>query len=385
MRRERLTPRTDWQSKVESVGLTFHTPDGEPYWDESACYVFSAAEIDALEAAGNRLHALCLEAAQKVIDNGWWDRLAIPEVAVKPIVESWERDEWGVYGRFDLAYDGYSPPKLLEYNADTPTSLVEAAVAQWFWLEERYPNADQFNTIHEKLIEAWRRLEHREVWFSTVRDFPEDEQTVAYMAEVCRQSGAEVNFLAIDEIGWNERRQGFMDLDEREIQAMFKLYPWEWMFAERFGEYVGHRKAATRWIEPPWKMLLSGKRLLPLLWELFPHHENLLPAYLEPAPLGTSYVKKPCWGREGANVTLMEYGRARVETAGSYDDGGYIFQAPARLANFDGQYAVFGVWMVAGEASGLGIREDTNPVTGNLSRFVPHLFTDHGWMPSGGS
>jgi glutathionylspermidine synthase len=36
-----------------------------------------------------------------------------------------------LYGRFDLAYRGDGPPKLLEYNADTPTALFEAAVVQW--------------------------------------------------------------------------------------------------------------------------------------------------------------------------------------------------------------------------------------------------------------
>ena len=59
MQRIPLTPRDNWQQKVESVGLTFHTPDvpemDRPYWDESAAYQFTAAEIDTLEAAGNTI------------------------------------------------------------------------------------------------------------------------------------------------------------------------------------------------------------------------------------------------------------------------------------------------------------------------------------------
>src|SRR5205085_9315425 len=51
-----------------------------------------------------------------------------PRVA-EAVAESWHRraELPSVYGRFDLRHDGDGPAKLLEYNADTPTSLVEAA------------------------------------------------------------------------------------------------------------------------------------------------------------------------------------------------------------------------------------------------------------------
>jgi glutathionylspermidine synthase len=145
MQRHLCQPRPDWREKVASVGLTFHSHDHGPYWDESAAYELTAAEVDELEAAANRLHFLCIDAAEAVIKNHWWQRLGICEAAIPLILQSWERDDFSLYGRFDLAYDGRTPPKLLEYNADTPTALVEAAVAQWFWLQELHPQADQFN------------------------------------------------------------------------------------------------------------------------------------------------------------------------------------------------------------------------------------------------
>jgi glutathionylspermidine synthase len=36
---------------------------------------------------------------------------------------------------------------------------------------------------------------------------------------------------------------------------------------------------------------------------------------------------------------------------------------------------VIGAWLVASEACGLGIREDTRLITGNTSRFIPHFIT----------
>ena len=158
MQRHSCHPRTEWCKRVDSVGLTYHSHDDGPYWDESVCYELTAREVDVLETAANQLHYLCIDAAEAVINHKWWSRLGIPEAAVPAILRSWDRDDFSLYGRFDFSFDGVTPPKLLEYNADTPTALVEAAVAQWFWLQDTFPRADQFNSIHEKLIAAWKKL-----------------------------------------------------------------------------------------------------------------------------------------------------------------------------------------------------------------------------------
>jgi len=135
MRRKLMQPRENWQARVEAKGLEIHTLQGRPYWNESACYLFKSAEIATLEAATTELYRLCVEAAGAVIERGLWDEFGIPREYAGWVAESWEADQPSVYGRFDLAWDGTGPPKMLEYNADTPTSLVEAAVIQWFWLE----------------------------------------------------------------------------------------------------------------------------------------------------------------------------------------------------------------------------------------------------------
>ena len=372
MQRHRFSPRADWPEKVTELGLTYHSHENGPYWDESAAYQLTPQEVGALEAAGNALHALCLEAAQAVIERGWWSRLHIPEAAVPTLLRSWERDDFSLYGRFDLAYDGATAPKLLEYNADTPTALVEAAVVQWFWLQELHPEADQFNSIHERLIEAWRRFAGGAVWFSSLKDQPEDEQTVLYLSDTCQQAGVESRWVYVEDLGWDERRNRFVDLAGRPVERCFKLYPWEWLWHEPFGPQLALDN--TRFIEPTWKMLLSNKALLPILWELFPDHPNLLPAYEEPTPLGDRFVRKPKLSREGSNVAWIEGGAVLEETGGDYGEEGYVYQAAASLPEFDGNRPVFGVWVVDHEAAGLGIREDTRRITGNLSRFVPHYF-----------
>jgi glutathionylspermidine synthase len=387
MRRIPVSPRDGWQQKVAEAGLVFHTPDEEgmdrPYWEESACYEFTAAEIDTLEAAGHTLHEMCLEAAQHVIDRRRYRELAIPSSAIAAIEWAWENEPPALYGRFDVAYDGSGPPKLLEYNADTPTSLIEAAVIQWSWLEEQFPDCDQFNSIHERLIAKWKDVApylSKPVYFAGL-DNAEDQLTLAYLRDTAQQASLPVQSILIEEIGWNGERQAFVDLDERQIFSIFKLYPWEMMLREEFGPALLETYTAMRWIEPIWKMLLSNKGILPILWELFPHHELLLESSFEcTTPPLRNYIRKPLHSREGANLTVVRDGAATVSTGGPYD-GPAILQALAAVKAFPdnrnpnaSRYPVLGLWMIDQRCCGLGIRESSGAITDNLSSFVPHYF-----------
>ncbi len=371
MRRLTHPPRTGWQARVESVGLPHHTgAGGAPYWDESASYVLGAAEVDVLEDATNELHRLCLAAVRHVVAERRWADLAIGPAAAQLAERSWRANEPTLYGRFDLAYDGEGPPRLLEYNADTPTALVEAAVAQWYWLQDTDPAADQFNSIHERLIAAWPTLAlpPGPVHFAAGDD-AEDDATVVYLRDTAEQAGLETRQLRMADVGWDAARGRFVDLDGAPIASAFKLYPWEWMTREAFGAHL--LESPTRWVEPAWKMVLSNKGVLAILWEMFPDHPNLLPAYFDPARLA-AYARKPLLSREGSNVTLVADGREIARSAGEYGAEGYVYQALAPLPQYDGRTPVLGSWVVAGEAAGVGVRESDGPITTNLSRFVPH-------------
>lgn len=378
MRRHAIEPREDWARRIEALGLLFHENEGAPsYWNEAAYYELTEAEVDVLETATNELHRLCLEAAQHVLDHDRLGELGIPSLAHAAIRSTWEGDAPSLYGRFDLSYaGGDAAPKMLEYNADTPTSLLEAAVVQWHWLTERFPEADQFNSIWEGLVERWRGLKHelgaRPVSFAHVESL-EDEMTVNTLRDAAHEAGIATQAMLMEDIGWDGSRNAFVDLEDEPITVLFKLYPWEFMAEEAFAVKALDPKCATAWIEPCWKMILSNKAILPILWELFPDHPNLLPAYADGPRELIEWVRKPRLGREGANI-LVRAGAESVETVGEYGAGAYVWQAYAPLPSFDGQRPVVGSWTVDGEARGIGIRETDGPVTHNLSRFVPHLF-----------
>ena len=284
-----------------------------------------------------------------------------------------ENDQHTIYGRFDLSFDGQGPPKLLEYNADTPTSVLEAAVIQWHWLQDLHRDADQYNSIHERLIEAWKAVTPEirgTVYFTSLEGNLEDYMTVNYLRDTAMQAGLQTDYITVEAIGLNHRRALFVDAAENPIANCFKLYPWEWLIREQFGPFL--TRNTTRWLEAPWKMILSNKAILPLLWEMFPQSPYLLPASFQ--PIGNSYVKKPILSREGANIEMVVDGQIVQATDGVYG-GPFVYQQLHPLPNFNGNYPVIGSWMVNGYACGIGIREDTSPVTQNLSRFVPHLFT----------
>lgn len=365
MRRERMVPRADWQARVEAIGFGFHTLDGQPYWREDACYVFDESAIDALEAATAELHGLCMEAVDRIVRAGRYDDLGIGDAAARLVERSWFDRDPALYGRMDLSFDGRSPPRLLEYNADTPTSLFEASVVQWYWLEDVAPDADQFNSLHEALIERWRVVAGgTRMHFAACYDSPEDGTTTDYLLDTCAQAGLDVQALDIEEIGWSGK--AFIDLADRSIDRLFKLYPWEWLMSEPFAAHIP--ASGTRWFEPPWKMLLSNKAILPLLWEFFPGHPNLLPASRSREAIAGAAVVKPYWGREGQGIAVLapdERGR---------DTPCHIYQAFAPLPVFDGRHALVGSWVVGDTPVGIGMREDSDPITRNTSCFVPHLF-----------
>ncbi|MFN3930713.1 MAG: glutathionylspermidine synthase family protein [Brevundimonas sp.] len=387
MERLSLVPRPDWQARAEAVGFTWHHDSGERYWDESAAYALSLTEVEeGLEAPTAELHQMCLDLVDEASGSErLMTLLEIPEASRDYVADSWKRGEPSLYGRFDFAYDGTGPAKLYEYNADTPTSVFETAVFQWLWLEDGIASgvlpadADQFNSLYEKLIARFRAIfpDGGFVHLSSDPEFVEDRQTVRFLEDLARQAGLDPKFVAIDQIGLNADGR-FVDDENWLIGAMFKLYPWEQMLRDDYAEPLP--KAEVTVLEPAWKALLSNKGLLPLLWERHAGHPNLLASFFESGPahatLGDAYVRKPLFSREGANISIVE-GAAREEGLDAgYGEGSHIRQALHAPPLFDGQHVIIGSWLVGDEPAGIALREDPGRITRNTSRFVPHFIRD---------
>lgn len=386
MRRIPIAQRPQLKQSARAHGYTVDAAGSIPCWDETAYYQFTLRQIeDDLERPSEVVETLCFEVLNRAVaDETLFQRLRIPQPYWDYIATSWRNREKDLLGRFDFSYDGVGPAKLLEYNADTPTTLYEASLFQWEWLEHVIElglvsaRADQFNLIHEFLLEAFSSLNFDEpLHMACLKDMADDRDTVEYLEDVAEEAGVETTFLSMEEIGVDAEGR-FTDLDDGLIASLFKLYAWEWLMAEKFGQFIP--QSGVRFFEPPWKSVLSNKGLLALLWEMFEGHPNLLPSYFEDEPgaasLPSSFVRKPLLSRRGANVEIIRDGKLEVQNEGPYGVEGYVLQAFHPLPEFERRHPVIGSWMVAGRAAGIGIREDQDLVTSEDANFVPHIILD---------
>lgn len=371
MERIDITPRDHWEQKIVEQGFLFYK--AESYYNESAAYSFASHEIDLIEKATAALFEMCLEVVEHVINNNLWDAFFIPREYAPLIKWSWENDMPSIYGRFDLIYNN-GEIKLLEFNADTPTSLLEASVIQWYWLQDYDHTLDQFNSIHEKLLAHINNCKQfllpGKLHFSGADD-TEDYMTVKYLQDIAAQAGLDTDFILINDIGVDKQNR-FADNNGELLKNVFKLYPYEWMFREPFGKYLISNYDQCYWIEPPYKAILSNKMLLKYLYDMFPASPYLLPCHITKHGF-TDYVKKPIYSREGANISIVSHGKVLEQTRGDYGKEGYIYQQYFESPDFNGYKAVIGSWLIGGVPAGIGIRESKGLITNNLSHFCPHF------------
>lgn len=383
MLRHTVPVRPNLDRIAHEHGFDFHIIDDEIYWDESRAYRFTLRQIEEqIEKPTAELHQMCLEVVDRALKSeSVMEQLAIPPLYWDAIAESWRNNDPSLYGRMDFVWTGKGPVKLLEYNADTPTSLYESAYFQWLWMEDARKQgliprgADQYNAIQDKLIARLGELNNGcPLYLCCCKDTGEDRGTVLYLEDCAQQAGLQTRFIYIEDIGLGVGG-ALTDLQDNVIQQAFKLYPLEWMMRDEYGPLL--RKRREQWIEPLWKSILSNKGLMPLLWRYFPEHPNLLPAWFDnEKPLikaGEGYVKKPLFSREGGNITLYDGQQNVIDSAeGDYANEPVIFQAFQPLPRFGNSYTLIGSWVVDDEAVGMGIREDNTLITKDTSRFIPH-------------
>ncbi|MBL8831296.1 MAG: glutathionylspermidine synthase family protein [Rhodospirillales bacterium] len=368
--------RADLAQRAADLGLSETHEDGARYLVADVGYALDKAEIDELYDASVELERMCLELVDRVVNEDLLDRFDLSPLAARLVADSWDRQARNLIGRFDLAWRPGQPPKLLEYNAETPVGLVEAARFQAEWCAAAVPGALQFNEIEGRLVEAWRNfgLPRLPVHFAGTPDDAEASLTLDFLAATARAAGFEAVRLDLDAVGWDGEK--FLDADDRPIRTLFKLYPWAWLVEDEFGPNI--EISGLTAIEPAWKMLLADKRMLPLLWEMHPGHPNLLPAGMNARDVAGPAAAKPALGRDGAGVKLYANGLSAAATAGDAEepaeqDGPLVYQAMAELAKTGPVTVLASTWMVASQPAGLALREADGDFVGAAARFVPHF------------
>lgn len=376
---------------LDSIGFSWHTDqDGSDYISDSLVCV-KESEADSYYRAVNELYDMFIAAAQEVIDKNRFDELGIPFNLVDAIKMSWENEvHWHLYGRFDLAggLDG-KPIKLIEFNADTPTALFESAILQWAILKQNNQDESlQFNSIYESLMDNFKRLvtldedpqsfgEFYQGWkilFSSVAGNKEEEITTKLLEHIAKEAGFQTNFSYVDEVEFGE--EGIFKNGEN-YEYWFKLIPWEDIAIEEgelamlLTQIMKNRKAII--LNPAYTLLFQSKGILKILWELYPNHPLLLETKDEPLE-GKAYVRKPVFGREGANVSVVKEGKVLQENVGPYGNNKFIYQEYFEFNSYESEYYQAGVFF-AYEGCGLGFRKG-GLVLDNASKFLGHIIEE---------
>ncbi|RDU65191.1 glutathionylspermidine synthase family protein [Helicobacter sp. MIT 14-3879] len=375
---------------LEEIGLEWHTDsDNTPYIQDEAIGITND-EAEAFYEAGNELYDMFIEAGEYVIKNNLFFELDIPTILIDTIKQSWENEvHWHIYGRFDFAggIDG-KPIKLLEFNADTPTLLYESALVQWALLKHNGMNEDsQFNNIFEAVSNNFKRMitlgndieqfdEIYEGWsvlFSSIRGNSEEERTTRFLMECALNAGLNSNFCYIDEIVFNEENGVFFN--DKQYEFLFKLLPWEIISIDEpelaliINKMMENKN--TIFLNPAYTLLFQSKRMLKILWDLFPSHPLLLETSYDKLN-NKKQIEKVSFGREGANIKILDNsGKILEQKDGEYGNYKKIYQEFYELNFYNGFYYQPNVFF-AYESCGLGFRKGGG-IMDNMSKFVSHF------------
>ena len=390
MKLEKLKPLTD--DYLESIGFSWHTDSDNSSYVSDEIVIINEEEANAYYEACNELYDMFAQAGQHVIDNDLFHEINIPFNLIEMIKESWENDvHWHLYSRFDLAggIDG-KPIKLIEFNADTPTSLFETAIIQWAMLKANgLDEASQFNNLYEALKDNFKRIitldtdvEKFEeyyanlgwkILFSSISSSSEDINTTKLLEHIASEAGFNTDFEFIENVQFND--EGIFK-DEESFEFWFKLIPWENIAIEEselaliLTEIIKEKRAII--FNPAYSLMFQSKGFMKILWDLYPNHPLLLETSFEPLE-NKKQVEKRCFGREGANTKIINSdGSIDVETSGDYEGHKAIYQEYVELPTDDqGKTYQAGVFF-AYEACGLGFRRGEK-ILNNMSKFVGHI------------
>lgn len=377
---------------LESIGFTWHTDTDKSAYISDEVVSISEKEASAYYEATNELYDMFCKASQHVINNNLFYELDIPFNLIELIKQSWEDDvHWHLYGRFDLAggLDG-KPIKLIEFNADTPTSLFETAIIQWAMLKfNKLEESNQFNSLYEALKDNFKRFvtldedieefdKHYEklkwkILFSSISGNDEEELTTKFLQHIATESGYQTDFAYIEDVGFSSEG---ISKDEELFEFWFKLIPWEDIAIDEgelaviLTKITNNKKAII--CNPAYTLLFQSKGIMKILWDLYPNHPLLLETSFEPLE-NTKQVEKMCFGREGANVAIInEDNSLNTKTNGAYENFKPIYQEYVQFPKDEnGDHYQAGVFYVY-EACGLGFRKG-GIILDNMSKFVGHI------------
>jgi glutathionylspermidine synthase len=338
-----------------------------------------------------------------------WSELGLPAETWSAIQLTTNYKAVTAIGRFDFAYTSQGL-KMLEFNSDTPTSLVEAffvngEVCKYYQVENVNEGTDlDFKHMFHDLLENYRAngfaTEH--IAFCCDSNDDEDRGTTKYLLQKSNLPGF---YSPLSELAYDPSKERLTarmpNGDFQPIDVLYRLHALEIIAKDRTskGFPIGAKllelaaKKRIAFINPPTAFITQTKALQALIWNLYeseifftPEEREIVAAYCLPTYLENQfhgklpYVRKPYFGREGGAVSLFR-ADGEMETsdqAKHYWDQPMVYQERVDLPTLTvetagGPYTgklLFGSFLIGGQPSAILGRVGQD-ITQDLSYFLP--------------
>ncbi len=381
-----LTPRADWIEKIRAAGCAnpvYESDDGSSHndWEESRAYSFTSLEIQRLKDATASVTDALMATVDAALNNSHvMDLMGIPPQTQKLMLNSWKAKHRNLAMRFDWSFGG-STPKLLEANVDAMHGYVLGGPAQLGWLAEVFPDKNQWNDIELCLEKAFRNIGVKRVGISAAAGDQAMINEAQLLLKMAKKAGLDASYLDLEQIGYNRTENVYTDVDNSIFEGLVTMMGIGDIVDTEFAEpWFSNSPPKGIFYEPLWVLGLSSKASLAWLWDQNPDHPNLLPTFLEVdervEQLGDTYVRKPFWGEDGANIQFVENGEVTLvqkdALASTPHESEWVRQAYCPLPSFDGHRPLVSTWVIGGQPAGLSIREG-GAITDYFSPVVPHM------------
>jgi len=350
--------------------------------------------------ASNEMHAMFMQATDHVLENdALLERFGFPRVLWPRLRQSWNnRRNHMITGRLDFSVSEHGV-KVYEYNADSASCYMECGQVQGRWAEmngckEGWNPGDH---LHEMLVHAWKKSTIDDVLHIMLDNDLEETYHALYMKAAIEEAGIPCKVIrGLSELVWDDDGS-VVDRDGLRIRWVWKTWAWETALDQLRDEcsedelptlpdqsaVLLHPKPRlvdvllrkdVKVFEPLWTLVPSNKAILPVLWELFPDHPNLLDAQFNlTADLRQNgYVAKPIVGRCGSNISIVGSGEHVIEaTDGQFDNRELMYQEFFELPNLGGRHMQISTFVVDGRYSGACVRVDASPIITGGSDILP--------------
>ncbi|WP_296383371.1 glutathionylspermidine synthase family protein [Winogradskyella sp.] len=370
--------------KKKHVPHRLHWYLEEDYFSEELLGIYRS-EVEQLRRISDEAFYLFQRATDKIIKENKLGDLGIPLSFQKCIEHTWNNKTKHpfLYGRFDINGGLKSDyGRIIEFNADTCSTIPETLLWQPLQLEQLKGNPQSFNTLEYDITSILSGLKpligkEQPVFLGTSFGYIEDVENVNCIIDIAYEAGFKPLYTNLENLIFSDEGVFHQIGDEyEEIDVLFKMVPWDWMFndepelAKTLSDLIINEKVVV--LNPPYTAIWQNKKFLAYITQNFPNN-ILAETYLQQESHLGEYVKKPVYGRLGENIAIQTNTKAREESKGDFGNQDMIYQKYYPLnKDMESYYYQIGMFYT-NRASAINLRAQESQIITDDCEFMSHF------------